>query len=1106
MNNKKLLLFVFVLGLSCSIFGQNPNNTPCVAGDAFFDAEFENSLTDMVFTSESMARSLPSSVDNSTSRFMPPIFNQWGSSSCVHCAEIGYVLTYELNRYRGVDAGSNWTGTESQRENLYHPFFTYNFVNNGDGRSPTGFGSGFKIVCENGCPSLNDYYDPVLNQHFNPGSSNASQWAFRRWMDGEEKYINASENKTRVFPNNMECYKITWGNTYETLTPLKRWLHNHNSSSNTGGIAVISVCMGSDSSGFPLFDWDTIQTGPGAGEKILTSWAPTGWHALTIVGYNDDICLSGDCSNPNPNTPLSDCEKGAFKVANSWGNNYTTTNGYIWVPYSLMANINKRAYTCVFEEEPEKLLFLSATIKHPKRNKIIIYVGRGDDALSSSPIPNQGDSQSFHIFKNSGGPFPMNGNDDNPQPIGLSLNFGEKFDPDNCGKYFFQIKDNSPQSYSANQAFIENYYLTDFRWNEKFVLNSSNAGEPIQNNTMTTLAINYHLLPFDEAIVSSFTMETDRVARRTITVNSGTFTINNGVKLDMYGTDDFDCNLVLSSGTNLVIGDNAIITAKRGNCLIDISGEIQIGDNVRFVAENGATLLVRVNHGRILHLDNCSFENASLLVEATKGLKESLNSSYIPEISVENCRFTASYGESEFAIKVYGYIDVLIKDNIICGLDGHNIKHYADGIIIHNSGNLANNSRVYGNSISGCIGNGLALYAGRVDVLRNRITKCGNGVCVMNNSTVNHFDGNCAALNANQTQYIHDNDNNEVVFCRGSVPREFRFNYITNSTENVPFVCYDNNYSRGLLIRLDLEYNNWGNLSNSAIENHFSAVNMGTCGVCFDYSPQWNLGACLDDYEEASLMEREGDSLWGAGAFASAKQTYKNIIELYPASFNSSNAMKKLFLVECASGQDFSSLQEYYGTNNVILGDENMIKLSSVLSNKCNEEMKKYDEVIAWYENVISDTSTSHNDSICATIDLGGVYLTIAEEGGKAMGKLKEFVPQSAEAYSKQTNLALHQLRFNGIKLISEKDEQGIGGRDDVFNLYPNPTKDVVKIIGESIESLEIVNLTGQQIIQKQLHGLEEIYLNLEGLSPGVYFVRVSDSDGGCYVKKLVKE
>lgn len=122
------------------------------------------------------------------------------------------------------------------------------------------------------------------------------------------------------------------------------------------------------------------------------------------------------------------------------------------------------------------------------------------------------------------------------------------------------------------------------------------------------------------------------------------------------------------------------------------------------------------------------------------------------------------------------------------------------------------------------------------------------------------------------------------------------------------------------------------------------------------------------------------------------------------------------------------------------------------------------------------------------------------------MGKLKEFVPQSAEAYSKQTDLALHQLRFDGIKLIPEKDEQGIGGRDDVFNLYPNPTKDAVKVIGESIESLEIVNLTGQQIIQKQLHGLDEIYLNLERLSPGVYFVRVSDGDGGCYVKKLVKE
>lgn len=1088
------------------MFGQNPCYNPCVAGDAFIDAEFENSLTNMVFTSESMARTLPSAVDNSTNGYMPPIFNQYYSFSCVHCAEIGYVLTYELNRYRGVDAGSNWTGTESQRENLYHPFFTYNFVNRGDGRNGTGFGSGFRIVSENGCPTLNDYYDPVLNEQFDPGDTDASQWAFRRWMDGEEKYINASENKTWDSLNYLGCYQITWGNTYETLDTLKRWLCNHNSSGDIGGLAVISVNMGSDINGHPLFSWETIQTGPETDQIILTSWAPGGLHALTIVGYNDDICVSGNYTAPGPNTPLSECEKGAFKAANSWGNNYTTSNGYVWIPYSLMDNIyNKRAYTCVFKEEPEKTFFLSATVKHPKRDEMTIFLGKGENA--SSPVPTYGPNiDCFEIFNRTisggGGPYPINGNSINSQPIGLSLNFREKFDPADCGKYFFQIKDYNSQGYSSSQAFIENYYLTDFRWDEEFVMNCENYHEPIQNGTVTTLAINYHLLPFEEPITSNYFLSTDRVARRTVTVDNGTFTINNGVKLDMYGTDDYDCNLVLNTGTNLVIGDNAVITAKRGNCLIDISGEVQVGNNVRFVADYGATLLVRVNHGRILHLNNCMFENASLLAEATKSISAAAVSSYIPEISVINCDFIADSGIKEFAIKIDGYTNVTIMDDTINGLEDVNTRHYNDGIIIQNSGNLANNSRVMRNVISGCTGYGLTLLAGRVNVLRNHITACAKGVCLLNNSTINRFKGNCAALSAEQTQYIHDNDITEVFVARGSVPQEFRFNHITNSN-NAYFVQYDGNYDRGTQTILDLEYNNWG--INEGLDARFNAVNMGTSSVVFDYMPKWNWGVCLDNYAESIAMEQMGDSLWSNGFYTSAKLSYKEILELFPTSISADNAMKKLFLIECFSGQDFTSLQNYYRTNSTIQNNDDLKKLASYLSNKCDEEMKNYDAAIAWYENIISDTTSSVNDSIFATIDLGFLYLVMQNEGNKAMGKMKEFIPKSVEAYSKQTNYALHQLRFDEKNESQENNERLLEGKNCLVGICPNPANDIVRVTGKQLERIEIINVMGQRIISHYVGGEDSIYIDLGNVPSGIYFISVMDKVGNSCVKRLIK-
>ena len=115
-----LLCFLF----STIIYGQNsPENTINIAGDAIINPTFEASLHEIVWNQEVLTRSLPSSVDNSSlmEGYMPPIFDQGYSSSCVQCAEIGYVYTYELNRYKHVSAGSHWhNGIETDMQNLYH--------------------------------------------------------------------------------------------------------------------------------------------------------------------------------------------------------------------------------------------------------------------------------------------------------------------------------------------------------------------------------------------------------------------------------------------------------------------------------------------------------------------------------------------------------------------------------------------------------------------------------------------------------------------------------------------------------------------------------------------------------------------------------------------------------------------------------------------------------------------------------------------------------------------------------------------------------------------------------------------------------------------------
>ena len=49
---------------------------------------------------------LPEAVDNSKSKFFPPVINQDGGS-CAQASSIGYVFTYEVNRLLNRDASAS---------------------------------------------------------------------------------------------------------------------------------------------------------------------------------------------------------------------------------------------------------------------------------------------------------------------------------------------------------------------------------------------------------------------------------------------------------------------------------------------------------------------------------------------------------------------------------------------------------------------------------------------------------------------------------------------------------------------------------------------------------------------------------------------------------------------------------------------------------------------------------------------------------------------------------------------------------------------------------------------------------------------------------------
>ena len=70
----------------------------------------------------------------------------------------------------------------------------------------------------------------------------------------------------------------------------------------------------------------------------------------------------------------------------------------------------------------------------------------------------------------------------------------------------------------------------------------------------------------------------------------------------------------------------------------------------------------------------------------------------------------------------------------------------------------------------------------------------------------------------------------------------------------------------------------------------------------------------------------------------------------------------------------------------------------------------------------------------------------------------------------------------------------------DVVSVYPNPVKDRLFVKVEQLESVEVYNLVGQQVLTST-----ESVLDLGDLMSGIYFVRIK-GDGQTITKRIVKQ
>ncbi|THB73767.1 MAG: DUF5011 domain-containing protein [Gammaproteobacteria bacterium] len=446
----------------------DPNGTPWYANGVEMTPEekaFLDGLPELNINNEQApsADELPSSVDNSQNIYFRPIFAQKGAS-CAQASGFGYSFTYEMSLIRNLDA--------SLPENQYPEHFTWNHLNNGEGTGSSTI-TGWDIAHENGIPTVETY----------EGMSTPSPYI--KWMSGYDKYYQGMHNRV------LEYHQIN-RSTPEGIEKLKHWLDNRANGSAIGGLAIFYCHISGNFVTETLGD-DSAHTG----ETIYTRFGDKNGHAMTFVGYDDDVKvdLNGDGEytndidiNNDGRVDVLDWEIGALKFANSWGDKWTNS-GFGWVSYSVLARsdndggLYSQAITLDVMPSFTPSMTLKVKMQHESRGKIRIKAGVASTEDAIAPEF----EKRFTAFDYKGGDHPMLGDSSDPIEIGLDItSLTQQIGGLSNTKKLFLIIDEYDGENSASGQVIS---VSAIDYENGGIRYRKTRYTPIKNNTTTIIPV-----------------------------------------------------------------------------------------------------------------------------------------------------------------------------------------------------------------------------------------------------------------------------------------------------------------------------------------------------------------------------------------------------------------------------------------------------------------------------------------------------------------------------------------------------------------------------------------------------------------------------------------
>jgi C1A family cysteine protease/PKD repeat protein len=292
---------------------------------------------------------LPGFVDNSTLQYFPPIRSQGSLGSCAQFSAVYYTLTHMTALARNWNAK---TGGDSYR---FSPKWTYNMVNGGENVGSWHYDA-YAIAQKHGIATWADF----------PYDSNYRAWCLNPLVWRNALLVRADQTG-----------KVLDVDTDAGLTQLKQFLVN-------GYVLNYATYINS-------WQWRTIGNDPAtsaddafAGKQCVYMVNGTsGGHCMTIVGYNDDIWV-----DLNGDGLVTADEKGALRIANSWGTSWGEA-GFCWLSYQALRTRNPASssegifwydeatwVTARASYQPQ--LIAEFTLNHLTRNQLSMSLGTSD--------------------------------------------------------------------------------------------------------------------------------------------------------------------------------------------------------------------------------------------------------------------------------------------------------------------------------------------------------------------------------------------------------------------------------------------------------------------------------------------------------------------------------------------------------------------------------------------------------------------------------------------------------------------------------------------------------------------------------------------------------